>query len=165
MAAGLWHTGGTLLKAGHDSGTLLREVFRRLSFTLRQINSGCRNGGVGAVSSSTSARPKVTAPWPASLSPLNQSLPLDMNRTSVSARPAPAGARVKGKRATRDHFYRPDPRPLRPRHAETMSTDAENNSLKKNTFKKNETAWPAERKGFCVLSEFKIKISCLLCVT
>lgn len=87
MPIGLWHTSRMQLKVSHNAGPLQREAFGCLSFILQQINSGRRSRGVGAVSSNTSARPKVTAPCPASLSPLNQSLPLDMNHTSVSPLP------------------------------------------------------------------------------
>lgn len=83
----LWHLGRMQLKVSHNAGTLQREVFGCLSFILQQIASGRKNRGVGVVSSNTSARPKVTAPCPASLSPLNQSLPLNMNHTSVSPLP------------------------------------------------------------------------------
>lgn len=93
MAIWLWHASRMLLGVRHDAGTLLREVFCYLSFILEQINSGRRKCGVGAVSSNTSARPKVTEPRSASLKPLNQSLPLDMNHTSVSPPPQQEAAR------------------------------------------------------------------------
>lgn len=95
MAIWLWQVSRMLLKVSRNARTLLREVFCYLSFILQQINSARRKRGVGAVSSNTSARPKVTAPWPASLSPLNQSLPLDMNHTSVSPLPQQEPTRVK----------------------------------------------------------------------
>lgn len=84
----IWQLGCDIrADCSHNRGTPQRAVFGCLSLILRQINIGHRNRGAGAMSSNTSAWPKVTAPCPASLSSLNQSLPLDMNHTSVSPLP------------------------------------------------------------------------------
>lgn len=108
---------------------------------------------------SAAARPKVTGPRPASLSPLNRSLPLDMNHASLSP-PPQHGGRMKGKRAQSDHFpaqcRRPPPQPFR--HGKETSTNTTALQASKRG-KKGEMRWESSVSGIQ-----KIKISCLFCV-